>query len=104
MAMYYIAIEPRLTGERDIHKAPCPFMPDSRLYLGKHASPAAAMEVAGRHFDKVAACPHCCQDPPPTPEAAPEAAPQAAPKAIPEAGPETAPEAGPKPDPGTGAP
>lgn len=61
MAIYYANKNAQTTGEHEVHKSDCSYLPDStnRLHLGDHASCQSAVQEAKKHYTNVDGCYFC---------------------------------------------
>lgn len=62
MAKYYVNNTPQSTGEHEIHKTGCQWMPSSgnRTELGDFASCVPAVAAARKVYANVDGCATCC--------------------------------------------
>ena len=61
MEHYYANDNPQSTGEHEVHKEGCQFMPEilNRTYLGMFSSCGEALEAARQKYDNVDGCFFC---------------------------------------------
>ncbi|HSP86902.1 MAG TPA: hypothetical protein VLN45_02115 [Ignavibacteriaceae bacterium] len=61
MAHYYVNKNSQPTGEHEIHKSDCSYLPDidNRVYLGSFDKCTDAVKEAKKHFDNVDGCYYC---------------------------------------------
>ncbi len=59
MDHYYVNDNPLSTGEHQVHKKNCDFIPDNATYIGLHSNCQRAIERAKVTFLKVDGCCHC---------------------------------------------
>ncbi len=59
---YYVNKNAQSTGEHEVHKGTCSFLPPSYhcQYLGEFSSDYSALEVAKRYYTNVDGCAYCC--------------------------------------------
>lgn len=64
MAKYYVNKNEQETGEHEVHKSGCSWMPDSdnRIYLGDFTSCHGAVKKAKEYYDDVDGCYYCSND------------------------------------------
>jgi hypothetical protein len=60
MASYYVNNNAQSTGEHEVHKAGCSFMPSDRKYLGEYDSCRPAVIKAKEYYSNVDGCYYCC--------------------------------------------
>lgn len=63
MAYYYVNKNAQSTGEHEVHKEDCSYLPDSsnRIGLGYFSSCKEAVKEAKKHYDNVDGCYYCCK-------------------------------------------
>jgi predicted secreted protein len=61
MAYYYVNNDPQPTGEHEVHKQGCSFMPSDKKYLGYHTDCNDAVKEAKKTYKKVDGCYFCCR-------------------------------------------
>jgi hypothetical protein len=61
MANYYVNKNAQSTGEHEVHKAGCSYMPSNRLYLGDFSSCAPAVRKAKETYPNSDGCAYCCK-------------------------------------------
>lgn len=63
MAMYYINKNAQSSGEHEIHKSDCAWLPESqnRQPLGYFNSFTEAKKEAFKYFKNIDGCFHCCK-------------------------------------------
>lgn len=64
MARYYVNINAQSSGDHEVHKWGCLFMPteSNRLYLGDFASCAPAVREAKKTYSQADGCYFCAKD------------------------------------------
>ena len=64
MAKYCVNKNAQPTGEHEVHKEGCDWLPDpeNQVDLGDHSNCHAAVEAAKRYYDNVDGCAYCCPD------------------------------------------
>lgn len=64
MDAYYVNRNSQPTGEHEVHKDGCQYMPEpsNRTYLGLFGSCAPAVNEARKHYSSVDGCYFCCRD------------------------------------------
>ncbi len=64
MPYFYINKNAQETGEHEIHKSPCNWMPseNNKISLGWFNTFGEAKMEALKHFDNVDGCIHCCPE------------------------------------------
>lgn len=64
MPRYYVNRQAQSTGEHEVHKADCSWLPseENRKYLGVFDSCRAAVREAGKHYSKVDGCRWCSKE------------------------------------------
>ena len=62
MARYYVNTNAQSTGEHEVHREGCSFLPlkENRVYLGEYKSCAPAVKEAAKRYQKVDGCFYCC--------------------------------------------
>lgn len=62
MDHYYVNKNAQLTGEHEVHKSGCSYMPDinNRIYLGSFSNCQDAVREARKYYSKVDGCYYCC--------------------------------------------
>ena len=62
MAIYYVNKNAQSTGEHEVHKSGCSYMPDSsnRRHLGDFTNCDDAVKEAKKIYDNVDGCYYCC--------------------------------------------
>lgn len=63
MAYYYVNKNAQSTGEHEVHKSGCLFMPaeSNRQYLGNYDNCKPAITEAKRYYSNVDGCKCCCK-------------------------------------------
>lgn len=63
MAAYYVNKNAQSTGEHEVHKSGCSYMPDTnnKKYLGDFSSCQEAVIEARRFYSNVDGCYYCCK-------------------------------------------
>ena len=63
MEHYYVNKIAQITGEHEVHKQGCTYLPsiDNRIYLSQFSSCAEAVREARKHYTKVDGCYYCCK-------------------------------------------
>ena len=61
MASYYVNRNAQSTGEHEVHKENCSFLPDAdnRIYLGECSNCLEALIKAQKHYSNIDGCKHC---------------------------------------------
>lgn len=61
MASYYVNKNAQSTGEHEVHRSGCSWMPETqnRIYLGQFNTCGPAKTEAKKHYDNVDGCAHC---------------------------------------------
>jgi hypothetical protein len=64
MPLYYVNKNSQSTGEHEVHKSDCSYIPDSenRLSLGYCTDCKEAIKEAKKHYDNVDGCYYCCNE------------------------------------------
>jgi len=64
MDKYYVNENPQTTGEHEVHKANCSYLPEypNRKYLGEFANCADAVREAKKYFNNVDGCYYCSNE------------------------------------------
>ncbi len=64
MANYYVNKNAQPTGEHEVHKSDCDYLPDveNRQKLGSFDSCQEAVKEAKKYFDNVDGCYYCSRD------------------------------------------
>ena len=62
MAKYYVNNNAQSTGEHEVHKEDCLWMPSIKTPLGGYSSCKPAVEKAKEYYSNVDGCKHCCED------------------------------------------
>lgn len=64
MAYYYVNKNAQSSGEHEVHKSGCSFMPEeiNRKYLGTFDSCSDAVKEAKKSYNTVDGCYYCCSD------------------------------------------
>lgn len=64
MAFYFVNKNAQPTGEHEVHKEGCVFMPDieNRIFLGYFTDAKAACMKAKEYFSKVDGCFYCAEE------------------------------------------
>ncbi len=60
MNHYYVNTDAQSTGEHEVHKGDCAFLPKNKIYLGYFGSCKEALIEAKRYFLNVDGCYFCC--------------------------------------------
>ncbi|KAA6320703.1 hypothetical protein EZS27_029556 [termite gut metagenome] len=62
MDMYYVNENAQPTGEHEVHKSGCAYIPNinNRRYLGQFSNCADAVREAKRYYSQVDGCYYCC--------------------------------------------
>jgi hypothetical protein len=62
MDYYYVNKVAQATGEHEVHKSGCAWMPNSenRIGLGSFSGCADALKKAREYYSNVDGCKHCC--------------------------------------------
>lgn len=61
---YYVNKNAQPTGEHEIHKSTCVWLPDAenRTYLGEFDNSYDAKEAAKKYYNNVDGCKNCCPE------------------------------------------
>lgn len=61
MSAYYVNKNAQATGEHEVHKSDCIFLPDTenRIYLGEFTNCKEAVKEAKKHYFNVDGCYYC---------------------------------------------
>jgi hypothetical protein len=64
MARYYVNKNAQPSGDHEVHKEGCSFMPaaENRLYLGDFSSCHPAVREAEKYYTSADGCYFCCKD------------------------------------------
>lgn len=64
MANYYVNRNQQSTGEHEVHKSGCEYLPDAqnRVYLGEHSNCQDAVKKAKEYYSNVDGCKYCCEE------------------------------------------
>lgn len=62
MSSYYVNNRPQLTGEHEVHKDGCAYLPTERTYLGEFFNCKEAVVAARSYYSKVDGCFWCSKD------------------------------------------
>lgn len=64
MASYYVNKNAQTTGEHEVHKGDCAYLPDAnnRLYLGEFSNCKDAVNEAKNNYTNVDGCCFCSND------------------------------------------
>ena len=64
MAKYYVNKNAQTTGEHEVHKEGCTYLPDkdNRIYLGDYTNCKPAITEAKTHYSNVDGCYWCSID------------------------------------------
>jgi hypothetical protein len=64
MDKYYVNKNAQTTGEHEVHKEGCEWMPlaENRIYLGEFYSCSSALRKAREYYDNVDGCYYCCKE------------------------------------------
>jgi len=62
MTAYYVNTAAQPTGEHEVHKQGCEWMPQSRTYLGEFESCGPAIAAARLRYRKVDGCATCAPE------------------------------------------
>ncbi len=62
MDYYYVNKNAQPTGEHEVHKSTCSYLPDAnnRIGLGYFSNCADALKKAREYYSKVDGCYYCC--------------------------------------------
>jgi len=63
MPYYYVNTNAQSTGEHEVHKSDCSYIPaaENRKSLGLHDSCSSAITEAKKHYTKVDGCYYCAK-------------------------------------------
>lgn len=61
MSVYYVNKNAQVTGEHEVHKSGCYWMPEpqNRKYLGEYTSCHGAVKKSKEYYNNVDGCKHC---------------------------------------------
>lgn len=61
---FYVSRNAQITGEHEVHRATCSWLPDSenRLYLGDFLTSQEAVREASKYYNIVDGCAYCCPE------------------------------------------
>ncbi|MCX6168671.1 MAG: hypothetical protein NTX65_05005 [Ignavibacteriales bacterium] len=61
MSSYYVNKNAQTTGEHEVHKSGCSFLPtaENRIYLGEFSNCKEAVKEAKKHYSNVDGCYYC---------------------------------------------
>lgn len=59
MASYYVNDNAQYTGEHEVHRSDCSYLPADRTYLGEHSTCWSAVAAARNVYDSVDGCFWC---------------------------------------------
>lgn len=64
MAKYYVNKQAQPTGEHEVHKEDCTYLPteENRLYLGSFDNCHDAIKKAKEYYDNVDGCYYCSEE------------------------------------------
>lgn len=62
MDKYYVNNKSQTTGEHEVHKSTCTYLPSDRKYLGEYLSCHDAVREAKKTYPKSDGCFHCCNE------------------------------------------
>ena len=64
MSEYYVNKQAQPTGEHEVHKSDCEFLPseENQLYLGSFNNCQEAIEEAKKHYSNVDGCYYCSRE------------------------------------------
>lgn len=64
MAAYYVNKNAQSTGEHEVHRAGCSYLPDTenRVYLGDFTNCKDAVRESKKHYDNVDGCYYCSRE------------------------------------------
>ena len=64
MAKYYVNENAQPTGEHEVHKEDCSFLPDytNKKYLGEYSNCKDAIKEAKKYYSNVDGCYYCCPE------------------------------------------
>lgn len=64
MARYYVNKRAQSSGDHEVHKLGCSYMPEeqNRLYLGDFASCHGAVAAARKIYSSADGCYYCCNE------------------------------------------
>ncbi|KAB7776913.1 hypothetical protein CEK66_12735 [Xanthomonas sp. LMG 12460] len=62
MTSYYVNNNPQPTGEHEVHKDTCTYLPPNRTYLGAFFNCKDAIVAAKRYYNNVDGCFWCSRD------------------------------------------
>jgi len=62
MSLYYVNKNAQDSGEHEVHKESCEYLPteDNLLFLGDFPTCAEALREARKHYPNVDGCYYCC--------------------------------------------
>lgn len=59
MPIYYVNNTPQLSGDHEVHKAGCTWMPSDKTSLGEHVGCSTAVASAKKIYPKADGCKTC---------------------------------------------
>lgn len=61
---YYVNKNAQPTGEHEVHKSSCSWLPDAenRIYLGDYDKATDALKEAKKYYSNVDGCYYCCPE------------------------------------------
>ncbi|MBP1640891.1 MAG: hypothetical protein H6Q17_2474 [Bacteroidetes bacterium] len=64
MASYYVNRQSQSTGEHEVHRGSCDYLPNIKTlyYLGDFDSPEEAILEAEKYYVHIAGCAYCCEE------------------------------------------
>ncbi len=62
MASYYVNRQAQPTGEHEVHRGSCDYLPNIKVlyYLGDFDTPEEAVLEAEKYYIRVVGCSYCC--------------------------------------------
>ncbi len=60
MPEYIVNQNSQPSGEHEVHKKGCIWMPQNVIDLGKHSDCSSAIQEAQKHYSDVDGCKYCC--------------------------------------------
>jgi hypothetical protein len=62
MARYYVNDRPQTTGEHEVHKSNCIYLPANKTDLGEHDTCHSAVRKAKQIYSNSDGCATCCPE------------------------------------------
>ena len=62
MDKYYVNNKAQVTGEHEVHKSTCSYLPSDKKYLGEHLNCHSAVREAKLTYPNSDGCAYCCPE------------------------------------------